>query len=450
MKQNLRNPETGPSATGAGRVSDVGPQIDAGSPESKASGPSHAIGVTLLTGGGDRPYVFGLTTELISKGVALDLIGSNELDGPEFHDKPGLNFLNLRGDQRPDATFSKKILRVSAYYLKLIHYAARAKPRVFHILWNNKFETLDRTLLMLYYRVLGKRVVLTAHNVNAGKRDSKDTFLNRLTLRIQYRLSDHIFVHTEQMKRELVQEFGVQLVRITVIPFGINNAVPNTVLTASEAKQRLSIRDGERVILFFGRIRPSKGLEYLITAFRQIGARYDRYRLIIAGQPDNSENYWNTIRDSIREDVQTGRILLRTEFIPDDQTEVYFKAADVLVLPYRHIYQSGVLFLGHSFGLPVLAADVGSLKDEIVEGNTGFVFRSEDPVALATTIERYFASDLFVNLGSQRQEIIDFATERHSWDVVGKMTMRVYAALFPRKTEGGLADRDAPSVSPSN
>src|SRR5208337_1565687 len=104
------------------------------------------------------------------------------------------------------------------------------------------------------------------------------------------------------------------------------------------------------------------------------------------------------------EDVQRQRVLLRADFIPDEETEVYFKAADVLVLPYRHIYQSGVLFLGYSFGLPVVAADVGSLKDDIVEGNTGFVFRPEDPVDLARTIQRYFASDLFADLKSRRQE----------------------------------------------
>ncbi len=96
------------------------------------------------------------------------------------------------------------------YYAKLIRYAATAKPRIFHILWNNKFELFDRTLLMLYYKLLGKKIVFTVHNVNAGRRDSKDTRLNRLTLRIQYRLADHIFVHTEKMKRELIEEFGVQ------------------------------------------------------------------------------------------------------------------------------------------------------------------------------------------------------------------------------------------------
>ena len=124
-----------------------------------------------------------------------------------------------------------------------------------------------------------------------------------------------------------------------------------------------------------------------------------------------------------------GRVLLRDEFIPDDATELYLKVADVLVLPYRYIYQSGVLFLGHSFGLPVIAADVGCLKDEIVEGQTGFIFRPEDSVDLARTIERYFASDLYADLSRRRSQIRDYARERHSWDVVGQITMSVYANL---------------------
>src|SRR5215469_13510208 len=212
------------------------------------------LSVALLTGGGDRPYVFGLVTSLVSKGVALDVIGSDELDSREIHGQPGVKFLNLRGNQRPDAGLPTKVLRVLRYYAKLICYSAKAKPRIFHILWNNKFELFDRTLLMLYYKLLGKKIVLTAHNVNEGKRDSADTLLNRLTLRIQYRLADHIFVHTEKMKCELIEEFGVKGRRVTVVPFGINNSVPNTSLTANEARQRLGIRDDERTLLFFGRI----------------------------------------------------------------------------------------------------------------------------------------------------------------------------------------------------
>jgi glycosyltransferase involved in cell wall biosynthesis len=117
------------------------------------------------------------------------------------------------------------------------------------------------------------------------------------------------------------------------------------------------------------------------------------------------------------------------------------------VLPYRDIYQSGVLFLGYSFGLPVLAADVGSLKDEIVEGKTGFVFRPEDPLDLARILERYFASDLYRELNSRRQEIRDYATERHSWDVVSEMTISVYASLLRMPSREQLSDRDPSSAS---
>jgi D-inositol-3-phosphate glycosyltransferase len=388
------------------------------------------IAIAVLTGGSDRPYVFGLTKALLSKGATLDLIGSDELDEPKFRDHLGVKFFNLRGSQRTDAPFISKISRIVLYYAKLIGYAATAKPRIFHILWNNKLEFFDRTLLMLYYRLLGKKIVLTAHNVNAARRDSNDTSLNRITLRIQYRLAHHIFVHTDKMKGELVDDFGMQAARVTVIPFGINNSVRNSDLTPSEAKQRLGIGQSEATILFFGRITPYKGLEYLIEAFRRVQSRSKRYRLIVAGRPDNCDAYWTALREALHADNQNGEVVLRAGYIPDDETEIYFKAADVLVLPYRDIYQSGVLFLGHSFGLPVIAADVGSLKDDIVDGMTGFVFRPEDADDLAKALERYFASDLYGSLNSRRQEIRDYAAGRHSWDVVGDKTMNIYAGLL--------------------
>ena len=103
------------------------------------------------------------------------------------------------------------------------------------------FELFDRTVLMLYYKLLGKKMVFTAHNVNAGKRDSNDSWLNRVSLKIQYSLSDHIFVHTDGMKSEMVAEFRIPESKISVIPFGINNTVPNTSLSSAEAKRQLGM-----------------------------------------------------------------------------------------------------------------------------------------------------------------------------------------------------------------
>jgi glycosyltransferase involved in cell wall biosynthesis len=99
-------------------------------------------------------------------------------------------------------------------------------------------------------------------------------------------------------------------------------------------------------------------------------------------------------------------------------------------LPYTHVFQSGVLFLGYSFGLPVIAADVGALKEEIVEGETGFVFERENPGDLARAIRIYFASGLYRDLDIKRQMIYDYANGRYSWTKVGEITRRVYSDLL--------------------
>ena len=403
--------------------------------------------VSLLTGGSDRPYVYGLMNALLSKHVTMDLMGSDELNTPEFSARPGVNFLHLRGDQRIEASFFTKTKRILAFYVRLLRYATSAKPRIFHILWNNRFEHFDRTVLMLYYKLLGKKIVLTVHNVNTAKRDRRDSALNRFTLRIQYRLADYIFVHTRASKTELVRDYGVCDKRVSVIPFGINNSIPNTGLGSPEAKARLGLRESDRVLLSLGRMAPYKGVEYLISAMEQLAPKDPNLRLLLVGRTDHSPEYARRITELATPLVKEGRVLLRAENIPDSEMEVYFKAADVSVLPYKQIYQSGVLFLSYSFGLPVLAADVGSLSDDIVEGRTGFVFRPEDPDALAKAIERYFASDLFAELVGRRREIIDYATEKHSWDLVAQITVNVYAGLLGRPLqEGSKHDASSPSL----
>jgi glycosyltransferase involved in cell wall biosynthesis len=389
------------------------------------------VEVGLLTGGSDKPYAFGLAMALLSKGVRLDFIGSDDVDSPELHTNPNLTFLKLRGDQTPDASFAAKTWRILLYYARLIRYVSTARPGILHILWNNRFQTFDRTVLMLYYKLQRKRLALTAHNVNAARRDGHDSWLNRITLRIQYRLADHIFVHTDKMKTELLADFGVPERDVTVVPFGINNAVPHTSLTPAEAKRRLGLEPGTQTVLFFGRIAPYKGLDLLVAAVERLATARPRLRLIIAGKAANQgyEGYVDTVRQAIVSSAIRDRVIERIEFIPDADTEVYFKAADALVLPYTEVFQSGVLFLAYSFGLPVIATSVGSFSDDIVEGQTGYLARSSDPADLAAAIDTYFSSDLFENLDSRRVRIANDANARHSWDEVGDRTVDVYAHL---------------------
>ena len=231
------------------------------------------------------------------------------------------------------------------------------------------------------------------------------------------------------MKDELIGEFDVKTEKITVIPYGINNAVPFTELPGEKARQQLGLRNSEKVILFFGAIKRYKGLEYLVAAFQQIAERGD-FRLIIAGeQKKGYEDYWRSIEQAIELHPSRKKIKLEIRFIPDAETETYFKAADIAVLPYTEIFQSGILFMAYNYGLPVIVSDVGSLSEDVIEGKTGFVCRSQDPDDLAKMIEYYFESDLYRSLDHRRQEIRDYVLARHSWATVASLTKDVYSDL---------------------
>ena len=401
----------------------------------KQAMPSPLLGIEigLLTGCQDRPYAFGLAMALIAKGARVDMIGGDEEDSPELHETPNLRFLNLRGSQRQNEKFATKLTKLLLYYGGLICYAARSKPGILHILWNNKFEYFDRTVLMMYYKLIGKKIALTAHNVNQAKRDLHDSLLNRLTLKIQYRLCDHIFVHTQKMKDELCQDFAVAEKAVTIIRHPINNAFPDTSLHPAEAKRQLGIKEDEKTLLILGRIRPYKGIDHLLAALQPLVESGANYRLIIAGEPKKgSEDYLDEIRRIVNRDFSGGEIILKFQFIRDEEMELYLKAADVLVLPYKDIFQSGVLFLAYSYGLPVVATDVGSFREEIVEGKTGFVCKPGDPADLAKTLEAYFLSDIYRNLSIRRQDIKDYASRVHSWDAVADLTHNGYAKMLGR------------------
>jgi glycosyltransferase involved in cell wall biosynthesis len=371
---------------------------------------------------------------LISRGAYLEVVGGDEIESPELHTTPNLKFFSFREVQRENAGVIEKLWRLLVYYARVVRYAARPNPRILHILWNNKLEYFDRTVLMLYYKMLNKRIALTAHNVNQAKRDAKDSLLNRITLKFQYRLCDHIFVHTQRMKSELCQDFTVPESAVTVLRYPINNAVPNTELTPLEARQRLGIAADEKAILFFGKIRPYKGIENLLTAFKLLSAGSpEKYRLIIAGEPNRgAEEYLRQIQQSADRDFNQGQVILRFQFITDDEMELYFKGTDVLALPYKEIFQSGVLFLSYSFGLPVVATDVGSFREDIVECKTGFLCTPEDPADLARALERYFGSELFKNLKIRREELRDYAYANNSWDAAAALTYGAYAKMLGR------------------
>ena len=243
------------------------------------------------------------------------------------------------------------------------------------------------------------------------------------------------------MKDELIEQFGVKGSAVKVIPFGIYSSLPDTELTPGVAKERLGLTDQERALLFFGRIVPYKGLEYLLAAFEKVYARNPNYRLIIAGEPMKGyEDYLAEILRTINGSAWRERVIQELRFIRDEETELYFKAADALILPYKHIFQTGVLFVGYTYGLPVIGADVGSIREDVIDGKTGYVFKPGDTADLANAIETYFDSDLYKGLEGKRREIRDYVAARHSWDEVGEMSRAVYQETL-RKLSPRVAER---------
>jgi len=397
--------------------------------------------VVLLTGGHDPSYAFGLATTRGQRGIRVHVIGNDRVDNVDFHKSDRVTFFDC-GSLRSNVGFLAKLFQLTAYYARLIAYVTFHSPKIVHILWNSKAEYFDRTLLTLYFKCLRRKIVLTAHNVNKAKRDSCDSPLNRLTLGIQYRMADHIFVHTEKMKSELVQEFSISPECVVVIPFGTNIAVSDTALTVTEAKRRLGIYADERTILFFGRIVPYKGLECLVEAFHRLARHDSNCRLIIAGEPMKGfESYMDAIQRVTAGSSGADRILCRLEFIPDDETEAYFKAADVLVLPYRNIFESGVLFLAYRFGLPVIASDVGSFREELTNSGAGLLFEPMNSAALAANLDAFFKSELYKDATQHRQRIREYSSARQSWEIVGEITERVYSGLLAE----GVRQETAPS-----
>lgn len=388
--------------------------------------------LALLSGGLDPSYVFGLTTTLSRRGIYVNVVGNDRVDDIEFHKSDYVTFVDC-GGLRPNAGFMAKLWQLTAFYARLIAYITFRSPTIVHILWNNKLEYFDRTLLALYLKCIGKKVVLTAHNVNRAKRDSCDSLLNRLTLRTQYRLLDRIFLHTEKMKGELTREFGVSPAKAVVIPFPMNIHVADTELTVSQAKQKMGVQSGERTILFFGRIAPYKGLECLVDAFQCLAHRDTNCRLIIAGEPmKGSEKYMQDVLRTIAEGEGADRIRCDLQYIPDNQAEVYFKAADVVVLPYKNIFESGVIFLAYRFGLPVIASDVGSFREELSDSRAGSVFEAGNSAALAATLDAFFGSELYQDAAKHRQRIRAYSNTHHSWETVGQITDLVYRGLLAK------------------
>jgi glycosyltransferase involved in cell wall biosynthesis len=189
--------------------------------------------------------------------------------------------------------------------------------------------------------------------------------------------------------------------------------------TRETARASLGL-DGD-VALFFGYVRHYKGLDTLLTAWKRVRAVRPQATLVVAGEfYDDPASYEGLVREA-------GGVRLLDRYIPDDEVEALFRAADVTVLPYRSGTQSGVTHVAYALGSPVIATRVGGLTETVREGETGLTVPPEDPVALAAAIVRFFAE----GLGERMRGPIATLRERHSWDALARATVEFVDDLKP-------------------
>jgi glycosyltransferase involved in cell wall biosynthesis len=177
------------------------------------------------------------------------------------------------------------------------------------------------------------------------------------------------------------------------------------VLDKKEARKTLEIHPDKKTILFFGLIREYKGLDLLIEAFSRLN---DSYQLLIAGEIyGNEAAYLSQIRSS----NATDRIHFFKRYIPDTEVSLFFSAADVCVLPYRSATQSGITAASFHFEVPIIATNVGGLKEIIGEDKMGIIVAAPKVDLLENALVRFFDE----NLSEKFKQNIKDEKKNNSW-----------------------------------
>lgn len=169
----------------------------------------------------------------------------------------------------------------------------------------------------------------------------------------------------------------------------------------ASAKKQLGIKT-ERVVLFFGLIRKYKGLDKLIRAMKLISKNYQPVTLLIAGECYEDITYYEKI---IQEEGIGGNTILINKFIPNEEIEPYFKASDLVCLPYNSASQSGILMMAYGFNKPVVVNNVGGLSELVVEGKTGTVIQHNLPAEIAAGVDTVFATSVNENYENNIRKI---------------------------------------------
>ncbi|WP_336328788.1 glycosyltransferase family 4 protein [Halovenus sp. HT40] len=285
----------------------------------------------------------------------------------------------------------------------------------------NKIFTVLRAVTflldLLVVSVLPIKLVRVVHN----KRHHEKIYprVERVVNELNFLVADAITVKCTRAGDIVDSHYTAASVdKMHVIPDG--NYIPayeNTV-SMEVARDELSIPDDEFVFLFFGHIREYKGVPDLLETFPDLD-RSDA-RLWIVGNPKTDDLEAEITALAQQDDVET--VL---EYIPDDRVQYYMNAADVLVLPYRDILNSGAVYAGLSFGLPVVTPAIGCLPETVPPENE-FLYDPTRDRALLQELERAYDQPDLASIGRANYEY----AQDQSWDRVAQRVTDMYRSTL--------------------
>jgi len=275
--------------------------------------------------------------------------------------------------------------------------------------WHPFFGPALRAISAVVRLGSNARVVFLCHNILPHE----SSILDRLLIRVGLGGAHGFLVQS--------REDGANLGRIlpnarwAFNPHPVYDGFEMSRFDRHSARQTLSL-DG-RVLLFFGLVRPYKGLDVLLRGFARVADELDATLLVVGEFYEDRGPY-----DALVEELGIGpRVRVVDRYVPNEDVEMYFKAADVAVLPYRSATQSGIVQTAYSFHLPVIVTGVGGLPDVVRDGETGYVVPPDGPAAIAGAIRRYFHEGVAPRFADGIRADLDRFSWRHCVDALCAM-----------------------------
>lgn len=269
-------------------------------------------------------------------------------------------------------------------------------------------------LLIWFSRKLNSinvRLIFIVHDVESliSERDDESQMRELMTM------AEHIVVHNQYSGDELTRKYEMTAGKVDIIPHGDYLDLPSDI-SKNEARNKLGLKTDAPIILFFGMIKPTKGLDVLLKAMQDVDAE-----LIVAGRMRmNSVSDYSTWTDKL---TAEGKLVADIRYISNERRDLYFKAADVIVLPYRKIYQSGVLIMALSYQLPVLASDLIPNKDFVKDFNAIEFFKCGDHSELSEKLNQLLSDP--ARLQFLKENGLALIKKNHNWELISKLFNKI-------------------------